>query len=872
MPTFSIPFLYAIFFVSGAAALIYQIAWVRSLSLIFGGSHLAVTTVIAIFMGGLALGSFAAARYVHACGNRLRLYAVLELCIAIGAVIFQALLQAYPSIYTALARLAPETPLFLTTVRVFLCVVILLPITTLMGATLPVLVDFCAERPSLLGRRLSALYAINTVGAVSGVLIAGFVLLPGSSISVTVGVALALNLVAAAGAWLLSRRFEPQPAALEGRSMAPLDSPIDGLASFILLGAAVSGFCALAYEVLWTRVLVISLGATDYGFTAILAAFLVGIGAGSALYNRLKSYWQRSGEREAPLKLFALAQILIGASIAVSVARLYDLPGHYIAIRHTVEGWGLNPFNARQLANLIVALIYLGLPAVLMGVSFPLAGDLYGRYCRSAAFAVGRVASVNTLGAIAGASFAGFFMIQTLGIERSIHLVIIINVGYGLLLWLRASTRPRLSWLAPAGGLVLAVFLIAEPAALRAWDSNFFAVYRSNRPELFTSKEKIASALEKYKVLYYGEGNSSIVAATQLDELRIFSTNGRVEATTSLQDMQNQFALGHLPTLLHADPKRVLVVGGGAGMTLGATSVHPAVEQVTLAELEPKVLGVIREFADYNHDVLASRKLHVVINDGRNHLLTTNDRYDVITSDPIHPWFRGAGYLYTRQYFELAAARMNPGGVMAQWLPLYQMNTDHIRSVLASFAAAFKHTSVWLLYSDAVIIGSNSPLQLDLDRIDAIQSVSPDLASDLQRVHMGGPAENLLSYFLAGNEGVSRLIAGAKVNTDDNLYLEFDTPRAIGVLTEGPNIMMLSTARDSASPMMVSADRARMARWSSLEPDSLLSRIDRAQLGAHYKQGEHPGMRSLVFSLDNAELQLGRWKTIRAHLYPAGIQ
>lgn len=863
--------IYLVFFVSGAAALIYQIAWVRSLSLVFGGSHLAVTTVVSVFMGGLALGGYLVARRGHVGGNGIRRYARLEAGIALGALGFQLAMQAFPWIYPALAALAPESSAYLTVLRVILCVLVLLPITTMMGATLPVLVDFCATRRELFARRLSALYAVNTVGAVAGVGLAGFVLLPTTSISTTVTVAFCANLLAAATAWWLSRGV---PAASDAEGDAVLPSVVATelaklpFAREILFGAAISGFCALAYEVLWTRVLVLGLGATDYGFSAILIAFLIGIALGSALYNRFRARWIGGGgaANVGAVRLLALTHLLVGLLIAASLLRLYELPANYLAWQENFEHWGAGRFAARQWANLTMALVYLGLPALVMGAAFPLAGDLYGRACRSPAVAVGRLAAVNTLGAILGAALAGFVLIRLAGIERAIQLVVATNLAFAFFLVLRTTRFAARAWLAPVAVAAVAGVLLANPGWLRAWDDKFFAVYRSNRPELFASREKIAAAIANYRVLYYAEGNTSIVAATQTGPLKVFSTNGRVEATNGTQDVQNQFALGHLPTLLHREPREVLVVGGGAGMTLGATAVHPSVRRVTLAELEPKVLGVIREFGDLNHHVLESPKLKVVINDGRNHLLTTRDRYDVITSDPIHPWFRGAGYLYTREYFKLAAERLNPGGVMAQWLPLYQLDTDHIRAILASFAAAFDHVGIWLLYSDAVIVGSNTPLSYDLERIDGVFARAPAVAADLALVNMGGAPENLLSYHVAGTAAVRRLTQGARLNTDDNLYLEYDSPRAIGRLTEADNVRMLAAVREPASPMVLTGSAERRENWRRYEASRLAEQLDRIQLAAHQRLGDVPATREAAAALDGASTQIGRWRTIRAYL------
>ena len=862
------PLIYAVFFLSGAAALVYQIVWVRQLSLVFGGSHLAIATVLAVFMGGIALGGHLAARYANLSCNHLRTYAKLEFGIAIGAGLFHALTMLYPNLYVALASLAPESTTYLTLIRVSLAALVLLPITTLMGATLPILVDFFSARLEHIGRRLSALYAINTAGAVTGVVFAGFVLLPATSINVTVIAALAMNLVAACSAWAMARDKDHILITREQPPVNP-EGPSSTVVQFILLATAISGFCALAYEVLWTRVLIIGLGATDYGFSSILAAFLVGIGAGSAIYNGFlarQSNTNCSGHRL--LGRLGMTHVVIAVSIGFSVFCLYRLPATYLAIRNIIEATGIGQFPARQVANLAIAFVYLGIPALAMGISFPLAGEVLGRYRSSTAATVGQLAATNTIGALLGSLAAGFVLTQVVGIERAIQLIVLLNLTCGLLLIARAANRQRLVYAIPVAGSIIGIIAIANPDLLRVWDKHFFAIYRSNQNEQYVTRAQIDDALERYQVLYYGEGSTSIVAATQLGDLKIFTTNGRVEATSATQDAQNQLALGHLPMLLHPNPKKVLVVGGGAGMTLGATSIYPTLESLTLVELEPKVLGVIDSFSDHNHSVLKNNLLRVIINDGRNHLLTAKQQqYDVITSDPIHPWFRGAGYLYTKEYFSLAAERMNQDGIMAQWLPLYEMDAAHIKAVIASFAAAFEHTSIWLMYTDAVLIGSKEPLKVDLDRIDSLQAGVPELAEDLRSVNMGGPAENLLSYFLTGTSGVSRLIQGATVNTDDNLYLEFDTPRAIGHFTESANIRMLSKERDTLVPYLVPTNTPRVFSWYTLEKEGVFSTMDELHHAA-IKKTEPSEIKQLTKRLSSIQGigDIGRWVTIRSYL------
>lgn len=853
--------IYSLFFLSGIAALIYQVVWVRSLSLVFGGSHLAVTTVLSVFMLGLALGSFLAGRRMSQHRNLLRLYGVIELGIAIVAALIFLAVQFYPGVYSWLAQFSPESPTYLTIIRVLFASLILLPATVLMGATLPILSAYASKNIDTIGRRLSLLYGLNTIGAVVGVLLAGFLLLPYYTLNVTWGIAVLLNLVIGIAAVILGKNQDVTHEADQEKTPASVEiSDGEPHGKLILWGIAISGFCALAYEVLWTRVLIIGLGATDYGFTSMLASFLVGIGVGSAIYATLKHRFLPSIVQR--IRFFGLVQVLIGLATFASILFLYDLPGYYLFLQRAIERIGTTPFTSRQLANLALALTYMGIPALLMGFAFPMAGDIYARCKNATGRAVGEMAAANTIGAILGAALTGFALISLVGIERSIHLFILVNIAYGGLLMTRSVGKPFLAWLSPVVATIVGAVLLANPNSLKVWDKDFFAVYRSNKPEAFASRNLIAQQLKRYQVEYYGEGVSSIVAASRVGNDLVFSTNGRVEATTGAQDVQNQFGLGHLPMLLHKNPKEVLVVGGGSGMTLGSTLVYPSVNQVTLVELEPKVLGVIKAFAPYNHDALNQPKLKIVLNDGRNHLLTSNKKYDVITADPIHPWFRGAGYLYTQEYFQLAASRLNDGGVVAQWLPLYQMEPEHMNSVLKTFTQTFKHAVIFMAYADALLVGSNEPIRLDAERLEAMLAI-PEIHKDMEQVKMGS-VDALLSHFMMGDDGVKAAAQKAIVNTDNNLYLEFFTPRAIGQqLTEWKDIEYLAKYRESIVPYLDHADAGLVTRLTALENGGVFRAMDQAHVLMQSGRAQSPEFQRVGDWLEQVAPNVGRWEFIK---------
>jgi spermidine synthase len=396
----------------------------------------------------------------------------------------------------------------------------------------------------------------------------------------------------------------------------------------------------------------------------------------------------------------------------------------------------------------------------------------------------------------------------------------VINIGFGLLVFSSMRNSKILNWGMPGLAAAAVLFLAFNQNALRIWDMKYFAIFRSNQPDAFRTPEMIREAVENTDVLYYGEGIESIVSSIQIKGgERSFITNGRIEASSHLQALQCQFTLGHLPMLLNKNPKKVLVVGLGSGMTLGATSVHPSVEQITLLEIEPKVIGVAKTFEKYNHRVLDYPKLKIVFNDGRNFLMTTKDKFDVITADPIHPWFRGAGYLYTTEYFRLASEHLLSGGVICQWLPIYEMTSDDLKSIVKTFGECFKYTMLWLTESDAELVGSNSPILIDEAELEKRIS-EPAIHGDLSRVMMGS-ATDFLSYFVMGTEGMRKFSHGGMINTDNNLYLEFSAPFSIATTSVmEANVHAIVQDRESILPYLVmpqgnAAQAEQRKRWET---------------------------------------------------------
>ncbi len=836
LPFLFIIFIYLFFFLSGVSALIYEVVWVRSLSLIFGGSHLAVTTVLSVFMGGLALGGYIIGRYVDRIKKPLTLYGKLEIGIALSAILFIVLLKIYPYIYVPLARGRDDSILYISSIRVIFGSLALIIPTTLMGGTLPVLTRFVSYHPERLGKQLSFLYGFNTLGAVVGAAIAGFYLLRFYSVGTSLWCAIVTNTIIGFASIAIAAMLSPTPRSFERVSVSSITkdhTPPDPsfieagvVPRLILFGIGVSGFCALGYEVLWTRVLIMVVGASVYGFTTMLIAFLTGIAIGSKSYALVERILSIRGIIKGHALGFGIVQILIGITALFVTIRIRYLPLDAFAIEGYFRNAGFDIFEAKQWANLFLAFLYMLLPALFMGLAFPIAGKVHSVYRGMIGRAVGEVLAYNTVGAILGASLSGYLLVYLFGIERSLQMLTTMNVGFGLLILASLHPMKSIKWgAATATMLVLAVLAFGK-GYFHVWDKKYFAIFRANQPEAFNTPEKIREALENTEVLYYAEGVEAIISSIKVKGgMQAFITNGRVEASSSLWDQQVQYTLGHLPMILSKDPRKVLVVGLGSGMTLGATSVHPSVEELILVEIEPALIGIAKTFARYNHNVLESPKLRIIFNDGRNFLLTTDKKFDVITADPIHPWFRGAGYLYTDEYFRLASKHLTERGVMCQWLPIYELTSDDLRSVVRTFTNNFKYTMLWVTFYDSVMIGSNVPIIIDESEIERRLSVSP-VREDMERVMMGS-VEDLLCYFMMGKEGMHRFSRGGIINTDDNLYLEFSAPLSMGkgfLMSE--NILEIVKYREDVSPYL------RSASDGNRKKAKYLSRL--LEAGAHY--------------------------------------
>jgi spermidine synthase len=732
------PVLLALFAASGCAALIYEIVWFQLLQLVIGSSAVSLGTLLAAYMGGMCLGSLAYSRAVSARRHPLRVYALIEAGIGICGL---AVLVGMPWIDRMYAGHAGHglTGIVLRALVAALC---LLPPTLLMGASLPALAREWESTPSG-ASRLGFLYGANTAGAVAGCVLAGFYLLRLHDMYTASYVAVGLNWIVALAALAASARWTAHYDAAGNAPRVASGSRV------IYVVIALSGLCALGAEVVWTRLLSLMLGATVYAFSVILAVFLAGLGIGSAA----GSYLSRT--RLSSRLALGICQLLLVAAVTGTAFLLAKHIPYWPTVTSPNAWVTFRVDLIRSLCAVLPA-------AFLWGASFPLALAAAARPGEDPGNLTGAIYAANTAGAIVGALAFSMVLIPWLGTQNAQRVLIALSAAGGL------AAISRLQRAAPAIALAMVAALLIWRVPAIPWE-----VIGYGRELLISYKEA--------KPVYVGEGrNASIAISLDPYGTRFFHISGKVEASSLPQDMRLQRMLGHLPALFHPHPRSVLVVGCGAGVTAGTFVAHPEIERILICELEPLVPPAsARHFAKENHHVLTDHRTEIVYDDARHYVLTTPERFDIITSDPIHPWVKGAATLYSKEYFEMVKSHLNPGGLVTQWVPLYQSDLDTVRSEIATFLSVFPNATIWNNDIngegyDVVLVGQVGPARIDINALEQ-RLARPDYGAvreSLNEVGLGS-ALSLLTTYAGRGPDLERWLARAQINRDRDLRLQY---------------------------------------------------------------------------------------------------
>ena len=796
-----------LFFLSGAVGLLYEVLWMRRLTLVFGATQLAISTVLGAFMLGLAGGGAIGGRLADRGRYLLAAYGVLELLVGAYALAFPWLL-ALASGYYATSFGTESVDWWGGQLRRLLLMGLLVAVpTAAMGATLPLLARQAADRASSAARRAGLLYGANTAGAVLGTWFTGFVLLPSMGVRSTEVLAAFANIAVGliALAWGIrqghsapmedDREFAAEREELLDLSPDPDRRPERRrwVVPAVILALGVSGACAMIYEVAWSRFLSLVLGSSVYAFTLMLVAFLVGTAAGSLFAAGRVG---RPGHR--PLRELAIALTLAGIFAFVSTQMFRFMPYWYVDLYAAFDGHDSFIFVAQaMLAGLVMT------PTTFcIGLAFPFAVasvlDRPGAVGRS----VGRLYVGNTLGAVAGAVGAGFLLIPWLGIQNALLLAVVLDFALAALV-LSVRVLPRARRLVGLGGLAalaLGACLVRAP-----WDPLLMSagMYKYVSDLSDYSHESVRNfALSDFELLYYAEGITSVVTvARSTGSGNIWlANNGKVDASTD-SDLRTQVLLGHLPFLYKEDCKTALVVGLASGITAGSALLEEGLEHVDILEIEPAVVEASHYFDLHNGRPLDDPRTRMITNDARNHLVLTDRRYDVIINEPSNPWISGVSNLFTQEYLQLGRSRLAPDGVFVQWTQVYGMGRDDLRTLLKTFADVFPNIVLFsaLEDTDLIMLGSREPLVPFPDDLRRRGWDGPR-GEDLARVGIADP-HDLLSYVLMDRPAIVEMAGDAPLNTDDNARIEFNAPKYLHYATSEGNIELLMDSASYAWPM-----------------------------------------------------------------------
>jgi spermidine synthase len=753
-----LPGLLLLFVGSGCAALIYEVVWFQLLQLVIGSSAVSMGVLLGTFMGGMCLGSLllpriAAARTEHP----LRLYAFLELGIGVIGVL---VLFGMPLLNSAYASFG-GTGIAGILLRGLTAGICLLPPTLLMGATLPAISRWVESTPEGVSW-LGFFYGGNIGGGVLGSLLAGFYLLRMHDLAFATYVAVALNVSVAVTAIIVANRTPIVEVLPIDRDVAAPARVAGAWAVYVAI--ALSGMTALSAEVIWTRLLSLLFGATVYTFSLILAVFLFGLGIGSSLGSAIG----RSTAR--PRVALGWCQMLLCAAFAWTAFMLTEsLPYWPVNPAISTDPW----FNF-QLD--FVRCLWAVLPgAILWGASFPLALASLATRGQDPARLVGGVYAANTVGAIVGSVSGSLLLVVWLGSQHAQQALILLSALSGLLVLSTGASEE-----APGTGLATltgTLVIVAAAAGAGLLSRTVHPV----PPLLAAYGRYAATRIGSADIIYMGEGWNATVAVSRLPGgVLNYHNAGKVQASSEPQDMRLQRMLGHMTTLIPRQSTRVLVIGCGAGVTAGAVSIDPAVEHETIAEIEPLVPTVVSKyFGDQNFRVIDNPKVHIRVDDARHFLLTTKEKFDAITSDPLDPWVKGAAMLYTREFFDIAKAHLNPGGAVTLFVQLYESNTDAVKSEIATFFEAFPDGIVWGNTNngagyDLVLLGQLEPTKIDVDAVQQ-RLQRPEyapVAQSLREIGMNS-AVDLFSTFAGTAVDLAPWLKGASINRDRNLRLQF---------------------------------------------------------------------------------------------------
>ncbi len=761
---------------SGTAGLVYEVVWARYLALFLGHTSLAVVAVLVAFMGGLALGNALLGGMADRTRRPLAFYAWLEIGIAAYALLFPWYYDGCHRAYIGLAKsLGPGSGALSYLRFAFSLLVILLP-TVLMGGTLPVLTRLVTRSLGELRGRVAYLYATNSTGAVIGCILADFWWIPSFGLEMTAWAGAAMNLVAGLTALILSGLWNEEKAPLQPvsttRPPEETETFTPGELRLAVISIGISGFTAMLYEVVWTRILALSLGSSTHSFSIMLITFITGIAAGAWIVGRWRNL-------PSTMTAFGWAELALAGTVTGSMFFYEYLPFWFCQLSEFI----VRNDRTYALYELLQGVICFGvmfIPTLCLGMTLPLVSRIATAELAKTGRSVGKVFAVNTIGTVLGAAATGLWLMPRLGMACTFALGAGLNAAVGLAILYR-NNQPVQRLLRPALPLgIVALVGIASIALDSQW-RHIFTLGAWRHPNPPATMAEFRKKAHEGKLRFYADGSGTTVSLHEKMEGKatnlFLKVNGKTDAGT-LGDMLTQLNLGHIPMLLHPNPKEALVIGFGSGTTCGAVARHSSLEHLDMVEISPDVIAAGQFYGPYNHQVLKNPKCRLVIEDAKTFLQMTGRQYDVIISEPSNPWMAGVSGIFSREYYETCRQRLRPDGIMAQWVQIYESNEAMLQMILGTFATAFADISIWQgSAGDIILLGSNRPLPVNLEQLEQ-RFNRPELAEDYKGVDLARFPVFLCQELISSVNGAFLADPGGMVHSDYFPTLEYVAQRA----------------------------------------------------------------------------------------------
>jgi spermidine synthase len=731
---------YAAILLSGFSALIYQLIWVRLLGLVFGVSSFAVATVVAVFLLGLGLGSYFFGRWSERTDNPLRLYMYVELCIAATSVVAYLCIEHLP-VYRYFYELAYNNlGLYgMSVVRLLLSVAVLLPPVFFIGGTMPLVAKYFLRASPTFGADFSRIYYLNTFGAFAGALLTGFVFVQRFGVVATLAIAIAGNLLVAAIVAIGKSGADLRPDA--GEQRAPY--------SYMLLVLFVTGFISLSYEVLWVRILSTYGLSTSQAFALIVAGFLLGFAVGSFLVSRRIDRWH------GPETVFSRVCVLTALSGALALFLFRRFESFATVIDES------QPMIAHS-ASLGHAFVVSLIPAIFMGILFPLGLKIYAHGVDRIGAKSGEILFSNTMGCVLGSLLTGFVLIPFVGLWNTT--LVLVNLSLVIALFMAA----RAGRFSPVNLATLLAFAVLANLLV------------------FTDSKTFHKQVPGLGLVHYAEGLSGTVSVIGNDAYRGLFVDGQNVSGTDPVLLADSKMLAHLPLLLADDPRSALTVGYGTGTTSGSMLLHGI--DVVAAEIEEEIIESAPFFSSVNHDSYADPRLEIVLDDARNYIAVGDRKFDVIATDVTNLKYKRNPYLYTFDYFQIMRDALTDDGIAAAWLPVGGLSFEDLRILIATFDRVFPHTTLWYFTQYpthfVIAVGTPEPVRIDISRLAARMN---KVREDLRSIQVDDAYE-IAGMLLLGEQDIDRMVEGGRIHTDDHPILEFSDMNLYMLTDVEPNL------------------------------------------------------------------------------------